>query len=87
MPAIRQNFIRLICADIDNDKQYWDFNVGDIDALAEPVVTRELAIVGTMAGYLYGLRLHARSNRELIAWQFKSAGAVNTQVALADGRV
>ena len=33
-PAICQNFNRLICADLDNDSWLWDFNVGDIDALA-----------------------------------------------------
>ena len=85
--AICQNFNRLICADIDNDTKHWDFNVGDIDALAEPMVTSDLAIVGTMEGYLYALWLNAASNRELIAWQFRAAGAVNTQVALAQGRV
>lgn len=85
-PAICQNFNRLICADLDNDQWLWDFNVGDIDALAEPAVTRELAIVGTMEGYLYGLRLKAEK-RDRIAWQFKAAGSVNTQVALAGGRV
>ena len=87
MPAICQSFNRLICADLDNDNWHWDFNVGDIDALAEPVVTAELAIIGTMEGYLYALRLEPDDKRNLIAWQFKAAGAVNTQVALADGRV
>ena len=56
-PAICQNFNRLVCADLDNDAWRWDFNVGDIDALAEPVLTETVAIVGTMEGYLYALRL------------------------------
>lgn len=36
-------------------------------------------------GYLYALRLDPVENRDRIAWQFKAAGAVNTQVALAKG--
>ena len=97
-PAICQNFNRLICADLDNDTQLWDFNVGDIDALAEPIVTPAVAIVGTMEGYLYALWLdrveHDAAGAFLpankatrIAWQFKASGAVNTQVELANGRV
>lgn len=86
-PAICQNFNRLICADMENDTWHWDFNVGDIDALAEPVVTDDLAIVGTMEAYLYALRLNSSERRELIAWQFKAAGAINTQVALDNERV
>ncbi len=85
-PAICQNFNRLICADLDNKNWLWDFNVGDIDALAEPTVTDDLALVGTMEDYLYALRLYA-DKRERIAWQFKAEGPVNSQVALADGRV
>ena len=86
-PAICQNFNRLICADLDNDNWLWDFNVGDIDALAEPVLTQELAFIGTMEGYLYALRLDPVANRDRIAWQFKAAGAVNTRVALVNGRL
>ena len=86
-PAICQNFNRLICADLDNNTRLWDFNVGDIDALAEPVVTQDTAIVGTMEAYLYALTLDPAGRRDRIAWQFKAAGSVNTQVALANGRV
>jgi len=92
-PAICQNFNRLICADINNNAWLWDFNVGDIDALAEPVVTQDTAIVGTMEGYLYALRLDSASSDDRIArdgrivWKFKASGAVNTQVELANGRV
>jgi len=86
-PAICQNFNRLICANIDNTNWLWDFNVGDIDALAEPVVTQDLAIVGTMEGYLYALHLAGASTDERVAWTFRAAGAVNTQVALADDHV
>ena len=82
-PAVCQNFNRLICADRNNENWFWDFNIGDIDALAEPVVTADLAIVGTMEGHLYALRLHPADKRDLIAWQFKAAGAINTQVSLA----
>ena len=97
-PAICQNFNRLVCADLDNDAWRWDFNVGDIDALAEPVLTETVAIVGTMEGYLYALRLDGAdlddtdeflpaNKATRIAWQFKASGAVNTQVTLANGRV
>ena len=86
-PAVCQNFNRLVCADLDNDNWLWDFNVGDIDALAEPVVTPDLAIVGTMEGYLYALRLERARSQDIIAWQFKASGEVNTQVTLADGRI
>lgn len=86
-PAICQNFNRLICADLDNSAWLWDFNVGDIDALAEPVVTQDLAIVGTMEAYLYALRLDRDPGQDRIAWNFKASGAVNTQVALPNGRV
>jgi outer membrane protein assembly factor BamB len=47
----------LICADVDNEKRLWDFNVGDIDALAEPVVTDDRVLQGTTEGYLYALNL------------------------------
>ena len=86
-PAICQNFNRLICADLDNSAWLWDFNVGDIDALAEPVVTQDMTIVGTMEGYLYALRLNRDHRQDRIAWQFRARGAVNTQVTLANGRV
>ncbi|MDG1302201.1 MAG: hypothetical protein P8R37_11515, partial [Opitutae bacterium] len=56
-PATCQNFNRLICADVDNEKRLWDFNVGDIDALAEPVVTDYRVLQGTTEGYLYALNL------------------------------
>ncbi len=85
-PAICQNFNRLICADVNNERKLWDFNVGDIDALAEPVMTECRVLQGTMEGYLYSLNL--KSTRDtLIAWKFKAEGAVNTAVALVDGRV
>ncbi|MBN1581904.1 MAG: PQQ-binding-like beta-propeller repeat protein, partial [Anaerolineae bacterium] len=86
-PAICQNFNRLICADLDNNAWLWDFNVGDIDALAEPVGTQDMAIVGTMEGYLYALKLDSADSCDRIAWAFKASGAVNTQVALENGRV
>ncbi len=86
-PAICQNFNRLICADLNNDAWLWDFNVGDVDALAEPVVTQDTAIVGTMEGYLYALKLDSVRSDDRVTWTFKASGAVNTQVELANGRV
>ncbi|MHC4433496.1 MAG: outer membrane protein assembly factor BamB family protein [Planctomycetota bacterium] len=54
-PAICQNFNRLICADVNNERKLWDFNVGIIDALAEPVMTESRVLQGTREGYLYSL--------------------------------
>ena len=86
-PAVCQNFNRLICADKDNQRQLWDFNVGIIDALAEPVMTDELVFQGTMDGYLYALRLEGSRSEARIAWKFNADGEVNTAVAVDRGRV
>jgi outer membrane protein assembly factor BamB len=86
-PAICQNFNRLICADRDNEKRYWDVNIGDIDALAEPVMTRDKAIAGTMEGYLYALHLKQARGDAAIAWSFQADGAINTEVTVAGGNV
>ncbi len=56
-PAICQNLNRLICADAQNINKHWDFNVGDIDALAEPVISGDKVFQGTMEGYVYALYL------------------------------
>lgn len=85
-PAICQNLNRLICADVNNDRKLWDFNVGDIDALAEPVMTDRRVLQGTTEGYLYSLNLKGTHNT-LIAWKFKADGAVNTAVTLDKGNV
>ncbi len=85
-PAICQNLNRLICADVNNDRTLWDFNVGDIDVLAEPVVTDDRVLQGTTDGYLYSLNLKGPP-KDLIAWKFKAAGAVSTAVTLDDGSV
>jgi outer membrane protein assembly factor BamB len=85
-PAICQNLNRLICADVNNERKMWDFNVGDIDVLAEPVMTEDRVLQGTTEGYLYALNLTG-NHEERIAWKFKADGAVNTTVALADGKV
>jgi len=85
-PAICQNLNRLICADVNNDRKLWDFNVGDIDVLAEPVITGDRVLQGTTEGYLYALNLAAAPDQR-IAWKFKADGAVSTSVALADGNV
>ncbi|MCU0857019.1 MAG: PQQ-binding-like beta-propeller repeat protein [Pontiellaceae bacterium] len=82
-PAICQNLNRLICADVDNSRQLWDFNVGDIDVLAEPVMTDTHVFQGTTDGYLYALNLTA-AHHDRVAWKFRADGAVNTAVALAD---
>ena len=85
-PAICQNFNRLICADVNNERRLWDFNVGIIDALAEPVMTESRVLQGTREGYLYSLNLKG-SRHALIAWKFKAEGGVNTAATLADGKV
>jgi len=83
-PAICQNLNRLICADVNNDRKFWDFNVGDIDVLAEPVITENRVLQGTSEGYLYALNL---KGAERIIWKFKADGAVNTAVTPANGKV
>lgn len=85
-PAICQNFNRLICADVDNEKRLWDFNVGDIDALAEPVLTDDRVLQGTTEGYLYALNLAGPSSQR-IAWKFHADGAIHTTVARHGGRI
>ncbi|QLE02461.1 PQQ-binding-like beta-propeller repeat protein [Galbibacter sp. BG1] len=98
-PPICQNFNRLICKDQNNEKLIWDFNVGDIDALAEPVITDNMVFQGTMEGYLYALNIVPGTNDsnhvdlsgtnedQLIAWNFKADGAINTKVLLENGRI
>ena len=96
-PAICQNFNRLICADKHNRNKLWNVNIGDIDALAEPVLSDHKVIAGTMEGYLYGLHLKKLDGDEVltwqgnedeaIAWSFQADGAINTRVTLAGGKV
>lgn len=87
-PAICQNFNRLICGDRDNSRKLWDVNVGDIDALAEPVIGGARVFVGTMEGYVYALRLGpAPGASGPLLWNFRAQGAVNTSVAVAAGRI
>ncbi len=86
-PAVCQTLNRLICADAGNDRKLWDFNVGDIDVLAEPVMTDDLVFQGTTDGYLYALYLAGNQRDGRIAWKFNAAGEVNTAVALNKGRV
>lgn len=97
-PAICQNLNRLICADVDNNHKLWDLNIGDIDVLAEPVMTDSLVFQGTTEGYLYAVNLTGERNplveatwdhsaARRVAWKFKADGAVNTAVTLADGVV
>ncbi len=86
-PAICQNLNRLVCADAQNKKKRWDFNVGDIDALAEPVISGDKVFQGTMEGYLYALNLAGGRQEKRIAWKFKAIGSVNSAVAVEDGKV
>ncbi len=86
-PAICQNFNRLICADKNNDRKLWDVNIGDIDALAEPVLTKDRVIAGTMEGYLYSLYLKRGWGDNVIAWSFQADGAINTMVVVKDKRI
>jgi outer membrane protein assembly factor BamB len=86
-PAICQPFNHLICANGANDRKLWEFNVGEIDALAEPVVTRNHVFQGTMEGYVYSLELQAKSSEERIAWKFRANGSVNSAVEVVGDRV
>ncbi len=82
-PAICQNLNRLICADSRNERKLWDFNVGDIDALAEPVISGDRVYQGTMEAYVYALNLADGS----IAWKYKANGSVNSAVKVGAGKV
>jgi len=86
-PPVCQNFNRLICSDKENSKPLWDFNVGDIDALAEPVLNDDKVFQGTTEGYLYALSLKAVNNDSRVVWKVKTRGMVNTQVALSENMV
>jgi outer membrane protein assembly factor BamB len=86
-PAICQNLNRLICADSQNKQKLWDFNTGDIDALAEPVISGDKVFQGTMEGYVYALNLKSGRGIDRIAWKHKAMGSVNTAVAVKDGKV
>ncbi len=93
-PAICQNLNRLICADLDNKKKHWDLILGDIDVLAEPVMTETHVIQGTTDGYLYSVGLIQRDDIDNewafqsrggeIAWKFKAEGGIHTSVAVQD---
>ncbi|GAL90275.1 outer membrane protein YfgL lipoprotein component [Jejuia pallidilutea] len=98
-PPICQNLNRLICKDKTNNKLIWDFNVGDIDALAEPVMSEHQVFQGTMEGYLYAFNLkpgHSghdtvelgnTEEKQLIAWNFQADGAINTKVTRYNNRI
>ncbi len=86
-PAVCQNLNRLVCADAQNINKRWDFNVGDIDALAEPVISSDKVFQGTMEGYVYALNLAGGQGDKRIAWKFKARGSVNTAVAVKTGKV
>ncbi|MFC2116923.1 PQQ-binding-like beta-propeller repeat protein, partial [Bacteroidota bacterium] len=85
-----QNFNRLVCASAKNDQIYWNYNVGDIDVLAEPFISGDKVLQGTVEGYLYSLNLTAEDggwDDTRIAWKYKASGSVNTTVAVEDGKV
>jgi len=86
-PAICQNLNRLICADAQNTQIRWDFNVGDIDALAEPVISGDKVFQGTMEGYVYALNLAGEQGDKRIAWKFNASGSVNSAVCAEAGKV
>ena len=86
-PAICQNLNRLICADAQNKKKLWDFNVGNIDVLAEPVISGDKVFQGTMEGYLYALNLTNKGGRKRIAWNFLANGSINTAVTIENAQV
>jgi len=86
-PAVCQNLNRLICADAQNKQKRWDFNVGDIDALAEPVISGDKVFQGTMEGYLYALNLSGGWRDKRIAWKFKAMGSINSAVTVQNGNV
>jgi outer membrane protein assembly factor BamB len=86
-PATCQNLNRLVCADAENKQKRWDFNVGDIDALAEPVISGDKVFQGTMEGYVYALNLAGGWSDERIAWKFNAKGSVNTAVSVEAGKV
>ena len=86
-PAICQNLNRLICADSDNKNKLWDFNVGDIDALAEPVISGDKVFQGTMEGYVYAINLSSESEADRIAWDFLADGSINSAVVVECGKV
>lgn len=86
-PPVCQNLNRLICADAQNKQKRWDFNVGDIDALAEPVISGDKVFQGTEEGYVYALNLSGKWHDKRIAWKFKAKGSVNSAVTVQNGKV
>ncbi len=97
-PAVCQNLNRLVCADVDNNQKLWDLNVGDIDVLAEPVITEDRVFQGTTDSYLYALNLGGPRSQAVdpnfdisaskrVAWAFKADGPVNTEVAIVNGKI
>ncbi len=86
-PPVCQNLNRLICKDKNNEELIWDFNAGDIDILAQAVVTDTLALQGTEDGYLYaiclpGHPLYRRNWSGVMAWKFNVHAPVNTSVTV-----
>jgi len=86
-PAVCQNLNRLVCADYHTGTIRWDVNIGDIDALAEPVIAGDLVFCATMEGYVYALRLDQAGATAPVAWSFQADGPVNSMVEHHDGRI
>ncbi len=82
-PPVCQNLNRLICANADNTVQKWDINVGDIDVLAEAVLTETTVFQGTTDGYLYALDLETGE----MDWKFQTGAPIHTQVVVDNGVV
>ena len=87
IPPVCQSFNRLICEDRSKSLKCWDFNIGDIDPLAEPVISGDLVLCGTMEGYLYALELGNKHSQQPVRWNFHADGAINTAVTVSQGNV
>ena len=72
-------------ADLNNQPWLSDFNVGDIHALVEPVVTQQLTIVRALERYLDALKRNADAGAEI--WKFEMSAAISVGPVCAEDRV
>lgn len=70
-------------ANLNNQPWPSNFNVGDIHALVEPVVTQQLTIVRALERYLDALRLNADAGAEI--WKFEMSAAISVGPVCAEG--
>ncbi|MGL1890917.1 MAG: PQQ-binding-like beta-propeller repeat protein [Spirochaetaceae bacterium] len=82
-PAVCQNLNRLVCTDAENREKKWDFNVGDMDILAEPVLNKTTVFQGTTDNYMYAMDLETGD----MVWKFQAKAPINTQVVNEKGIV